>query len=204
MKYSDGHTSSAPMDKEQNYVRLTAAKTRANDCLTLEEHFNSLEKAIQTATEAHKARSAREEQAIDAICARLEALIKGVPAAPDDERLKEDIPAEEDALDRTEVRDVEEPGKDVPAEEVVLDTTVDQDGEEPGEDASPEGIALDRKTARDYVESREDEPPTKSDNFDDTDSEDSTVPTPVTNPTPTPASDPTLQDRPPSTPFRPK
>ncbi|EJK44183.1 hypothetical protein THAOC_37300 [Thalassiosira oceanica] len=189
MNSRDGHTSSpAPTIQEQHEARLTAAKTRAND---------SNDRLTRKASKAE----------LDAYwtAVLLEVLITGVLPAPDDERmkwLKEYIPAEEDALDQTEVRDVEEPGKDVSAEEVVLDTTVDRDGEEPGEDASPEGIALDRKTARDYDESGEDEPPTKSDNFDDTDSEDGTVPKPVINPSPPPASDPTLQDRPPSTPFR--
>ncbi|EJK64851.1 hypothetical protein THAOC_14367 [Thalassiosira oceanica] len=187
MTYSDGHPSSAPVDKEQNDVRLTAAKTRANDVVTeanLEAIQNSFEKAIQETT------------------TRLEAEIKAAFAAF---RFGlSDVPAEEDALDQTAVRDAEEAGEDVSAEEVVLATTVERDNEEPGadveepgEDTSAEEVVLDPIEVRDDEELGKEAPGKEArqpsidpHTFDDTESKDGTGPKPVTNPTPPPASTP--------------
>ncbi|EJK51157.1 hypothetical protein THAOC_29695, partial [Thalassiosira oceanica] len=247
---SDGHTSSAPVDKEQYNVRLTAAKTRANDrrtranrrtrsdrlarkarldrvearLATLNAAFARLEAKIKAPTiqEHHEARlTAAKPRANDVVTeANLEAIqnsfektiqetttsqIKAAYSLSDAEEVVLATTVERD--DEEPGEDVEEPGEDVSAEEVVLGTTVDRDDEEPGEDASPDDVALDRQLTTDIVldpiEVRDDEelgeeapgkeerqPSIDPHNFDDTDSEDGTVPKPVANPTPPPASTP--------------
>jgi len=224
MTNSDGHPSSAPVDKEQNDVRLTAAKTRANDRRSrrtrndrlirrarrdrIEADLEDIRKSLKTIKEAFQADLKRADAERDAHWAKLDAKIKAERDASwakfyaEMKVVVEDTLAKEDALDQTEVRDVEEPGEHVSAEEVVLGTTLDPDDEEPGEDVSAEEVVLGTTVFRDE-DPGEDGPPTTSDlyNFDDSDSEDGMVPMPVTNPTPPTDPDPPLKDSTPSAPF---
>ncbi|EJK68175.1 hypothetical protein THAOC_10669, partial [Thalassiosira oceanica] len=131
----------------------------------------------------------------------------------DDEEPREDASAEEVVLDQTMVRDVEEHGEEPMAKEVALDQmTKVRCVDEPGEDAlsltdeeapaaavilaqveahveAQEGAQVE---ARDDRDSEEDGQPMTTDpsNFDDTDSEDGTVPMIVTPPKLPPAPDP--------------
>ncbi|EJK43838.1 hypothetical protein THAOC_37678, partial [Thalassiosira oceanica] len=73
MTYSDGHPSTAPVDKEQNDVRLTAAKTRANDRRT---RANRRTRSDRLARRARLDRVEAELATLDAAFARLEAKIE--------------------------------------------------------------------------------------------------------------------------------
>ncbi|EJK49327.1 hypothetical protein THAOC_31807 [Thalassiosira oceanica] len=209
MTNSDGHPSSAPVDKEQNDVRLTAAKTRANDRRSrrtrndrlirrarrdrIEADLEDIRKSLKTIKEAFQADLKRADAERDAHWAKLDAKIK---AERDAHWAKLDAKLRRSAtLAGRKVRDVEEPGEHVSAEEVVLGTTLDPDDEEPGEDVSAEEVVLGTTVFRDE-DPGEDGPPTTSDlyNFDDSDSEDGMVPMPVTNPTPPTDPDPPLKD----------
>ncbi|EJK71675.1 hypothetical protein THAOC_06862, partial [Thalassiosira oceanica] len=207
MNSRDGRTSPpAPRIKEQNDVRLTAAKTRVND-----RHANAtrLDRIGADLEAIHKRLQDQAQRArLVATSTRLEEQLNSF-----EKIIREAIQAAlkgtevQYSSNHTQVRDDEEPQKndekpreETSAEEVVLGTTVDrddeepgEDDEEPGEDVSAEEVVLGTTTVfRDDEDPGEDGPPTTSDlyNFDDTDSEDGNVPTPVTNPTPPPASTP--------------
>ncbi|EJK64428.1 hypothetical protein THAOC_14836 [Thalassiosira oceanica] len=207
MTNGDGHPSSAPVDKEQNDVRLTAAKTRANDRRSrrtrndrlirraqrdrIEADLEDIRKSLKTIKEAFQAALKRADAEHDARWAKFNAKLDAKMKAESDARwakFNEERDAHWAKLD-AKLKAVE----DIPAEEVVLGTT----------DVSAEEVVLGTTVFRDDEDPGEDGPPTTLDlyNFDDSDSEDGIVPMPVTNPTPPTDPDPPLKDSTPSAPF---
>mmetsp|Transcript_17379 Transcript_17379/g.38457 ORF Transcript_17379/g.38457 Transcript_17379/m.38457 type:complete len:427 (-) Transcript_17379:1847-3127(-) len=159
MNSRDGHTSPpAPRIKEQNDVRLTAAKTRVNDhaLATRLDRIGADLEAIHRKAATLAATSTRLAEQLNSgfekiIREAIQAALKGTEVRyssnhtpgrddeeprKDDEEPREDASAEEVVLDQTMVRDVEEHGEEPMAEEVALDQmTKVRCVDEPGEDA---------------------------------------------------------------------
>ncbi|EJK76807.1 hypothetical protein THAOC_01411 [Thalassiosira oceanica] len=173
MTYSDGHPSSAPVDKEQNDVRLTAAKTRANDRRT---RTNRRTRSDRLARKARLDRVEARLATLDAICTRLEATIKAPTIQEHHEaRLAAAKPRANDVVTEANLEAIQNSFKkaiqetttrleakikaafrfglsDVPAEEDALDQTAVQDAEEAGEDVSAEEVVLAATVERDNEE----------------------------------------------------
>ncbi|EJK57819.1 hypothetical protein THAOC_22100 [Thalassiosira oceanica] len=160
MNSRDGHTSPpAPRIKEQNDVRLTAAKTRVNDRHAIATRLDRIGadlEAIHRNAATLAATSTRLAEQLNSgfekiIREAIQAALKGTEVRyssnhtpgrddeeprKDDEEPREDASAEEVVLDQTMVRDVEEHGEEPMAEEVALDQmTKVRCVDEPGEDA---------------------------------------------------------------------